>query len=725
MPYREVDGTVRSIRYRISMDGDRFRWKTGSKPLLYGLWRLDRDLDHVVLVEGESDCHTLWSHGINAVGLPGASSYSDDRDSPHLESFSSIYIVIEPGASGEAMLQGIARSRIRERVRLVRLGELKDPSALHVDDPAQFPPRWEQALQASVSWTEHAAIDEGDRRQVAWRRCEDLVRRPRILDDVYDIIRKRGFVGEERAVKLIYLALTSRVLDRPVSVGVKGPSSAGKSHLVDRTLDLFPPEAYHTLTAMSERSLAYGDEPLKHRFLVFAEAEGMMGDISSYLIRSLLSEGKLRYETVEKTPEGLRVRVIEREGPTGLIVTTTRLGLHPENETRMLSVNVTDTPKQTKDILRVLARGPTHVDLDEAHALQEWIGLGPDDAVIPYAEILVELIPAIAVRLRRDVKLLLNLIKAHAILHQASRERDAGRVVATLEDYEVPRDLVADLIAQGLEATVSATDRETVEAVERLVEGLEDVTYKAVGQKLGIDKSAASRRCKKVMSLGYVQNLEDRKGKPAKLALGDPMPEDQQVLPQVEDLRAATESGCTVDLDSEGHTPSSHIPSPTETTVEPPIPDIRDPLPQDFDRSGQSMRVHAHELGEDVMVVADNAKPPDTNLVVYRAAELPRIASLTAEKVKAAHAVKKAFDGELIEPIDGVEIPASLLLPGAAVEYNTAIVDAVDGGELEAICEKLNDAYKAGELNDRSLKLLTDAVSKRAKELEDAADIEP
>jgi hypothetical protein len=62
----------------------------------------------------------------------------------------------------------------------------------------------------------------------------------------------------------------------------------------------------------------------------------MASDFATYLIRSLLSEGRLRYETVEKNKEGLVPRLIEREGPTGLIVTTTSLRLHPENETRML-----------------------------------------------------------------------------------------------------------------------------------------------------------------------------------------------------------------------------------------------------------------------------------------------------------------------------------------------------------------------------------------------------
>ena len=114
---------------------------------------------------------------------------------------------------------------------------------------------------------------------------------------------------------------------RPVSVVVKGPSSGGKSFIVERVLSFFPESAYYALTAMSEKSLVYDDEPLEHRFLVVYEAAGMNGDLTSYFMRSLLSEGRLRYTTIEKTQEGLRPRLIEREGPTGLIVTTTAIRL--------------------------------------------------------------------------------------------------------------------------------------------------------------------------------------------------------------------------------------------------------------------------------------------------------------------------------------------------------------------------------------------------------------
>ena len=80
---------------------------------------------------------------------------------------------------------------------------------------------------------------------------------------------------------------------------------------------------------MSEHALAYSEEPLAHKVLVLYEAIALRNEFVAYLVRSLLSEGRVRYETVEKTKEGLRARLIEREGPTGLLVTTTAIRLHP------------------------------------------------------------------------------------------------------------------------------------------------------------------------------------------------------------------------------------------------------------------------------------------------------------------------------------------------------------------------------------------------------------
>ena len=67
IPYLNRDGSEGPVRYRLRLDkgpeGDgRFRWKKGSHPILYGLWKLDAwkkaGVHSLMLVEGESDCHT-------------------------------------------------------------------------------------------------------------------------------------------------------------------------------------------------------------------------------------------------------------------------------------------------------------------------------------------------------------------------------------------------------------------------------------------------------------------------------------------------------------------------------------------------------------------------------------------------------------------------------------------------------------------------------------------
>ncbi len=551
IPYLAQDGQELAVRFRIGLSGeDRFRWKSGSRPALYGLNRLDRSKGYVVLVEGESDAHTLWHAGFPALGLPGASSWREERDAPALDDIPVVYVVVEPDRGGDAVERWLSTSRIRDRVRLLDLGEFKDPSALHLDNPSQFPERFREAIRKAVPWAEHEARGSEVRRREAWSACRELAESRDILTEFASDLARTGVVGEERTAKILFLAVVSRFFSRPVSCVVKGPSSGGKSFVTERVIRFFPTSAYVTRSAWSEHSLAYGEESLKHRVLVLFEAAGLGGDFAQYLLRSLLSEGCIHYETVEKTANGMRDRVIYREGPTGLIVTTTRLRLHPENETRLFSLSVTDTAEQTRGVLRALASENTDaVDVNRWHALDRWLETGEHEVVIPFGDALAEKIPAVAVRLRRDFGALLNLIRAHALLHHATRARDErGRVVATAADYSAVRQLVADLFAEGVEQAVSDSIRETVSVVAGLTANSErEASVREVAQKLKLEKSSASRRVSQALDRGFLRNTEERKGRPYRLRLGDPLPDDSPLLPAPEELGC-----CSVAADSEG-----------------------------------------------------------------------------------------------------------------------------------------------------------------------------
>src|SRR5262249_32546319 len=154
------------------------------------------------------------------------------------------------------------------------------------------------------------------------------------------------------------------------------------------------------------------------------------------------------------------------------IITTTATKLHPENETRLLSLAVRDTPQQTTAILQALARGSEvacAVDYARWKGFQSWLQTGERRVQVPFARRLADMIPPVAVRMRRDFGLLLVLIRAHALLHRELRQRDhQGCIFATIDDYAAVHALVADLFAEGVDATVKRETREVVAAVRAL-----------------------------------------------------------------------------------------------------------------------------------------------------------------------------------------------------------------------------------------------------------------
>jgi hypothetical protein len=568
IPYRGVDGRELAARYRLALKGkDRFKWTTGSKTDLYGLDRLADARKGptglptnttwrpwIIVVEGESDCHTLWHHNQAAVGLPGAATFKPEW-AAHFEGIGDIYVIVEADTGGSALLKALAQlpKPFRDRISLVRLKDVKDPSALHLDSGDDFDRRWELALDNAESWAAYEARQREAVASEAWEQCEPLAMQPDILSALDRSLDRCGLAGERRVAKLLYLAVTSRLLDWPVSIVVKGPSSGGKSFVVKEVLKHYPPEVYYELTSMSDHALACGEEDLVHRMLVIYEAEGFSSENASRLIRSLLSESRIRYETVMKTAEGLKGVLIDREGPTGLLTTTTAASLHPENETRMLSLLVTDTKDQTRRVMQSLARqaeapgessGLTDEDLKPWHSHQQYLAATPDTVAIPYAPILADLIPPVAVRLRRDLTTLFGLIKSHALLHKATRDRHAdGHVMATVMDYAVVRELVGGFLETTVETTVPETTREVVQAVKSLLGDRPSesrwVMAAAVATRLKLDKSATSRRIKGALGKGYLVNNEVRKGRPMQLVMGDPLPEDQTLLPSPEALLKA------------------------------------------------------------------------------------------------------------------------------------------------------------------------------------------
>jgi hypothetical protein len=552
--YRDGEGIERGARLCIGVhesDLPIYRWPKNVRPTLYGEDNLQRakQLGYIAVFDNEADAIVSRYRDIPAVAVLGVSSWQESW-AEGLEPIPVVYVVITRSIIA-SVYDWATQSVIRTQIILVRIPSDLTAAQLNRRYPERYLQMWQRAVERARPIDQIEKHVNEHRAKESLSRCENLAQDPNILARFLTSFQGRGVVGQEREALLLFLVLTSRVLPRPASAVLKGPSSAGKSNLVDNVLAFFPPSAFYALTAQSEKAIVYGTESLVHRILVVYEAHGIGKEIGSYFIRSLLSENRISYEVTEKDPKTgqYQTRRIERPGPTGLITTTTEVSLHPENETRLLSLTLDDSAEQTRRVMQSIARrqNQSDEDLSEWHALQEWLDLNEGEISVPYAATLADAIPPLAVRLRRDFPMLLTLIRSHALLHQATRQRDEkGQIIATLEDYGAVRVLLEDILAEGLGSTVAPIVRDTVEAVKRLksTNHIGGVTNKEIAAELGLDESAVSRRVKQAIEGGYLSNAAP-KGFPAQIVLAEPMPgKNVVVLPTVNEIRERLH-GCT------------------------------------------------------------------------------------------------------------------------------------------------------------------------------------
>jgi hypothetical protein len=372
--------------------------------------------------------------------------------------------------------------------------------------------------------------------------------------------------GEETNAQLLYLIGTSRLFEKCMHAAIKGPSSGGKSEIRKAVLRFFPPESVISFTSLTEKALLYVAAGFEHKILSMAEAQRHEElQFQDYLLRELLSEGKLRHLAPVKKGDKIETVTVEKQGPCSFMVTTTATKLNPENETRMLSLEVDVSEVQTKRVLHQVAlieglnRRVDDIDFQAWHDFQRWLEAGECDVVVPFAKVLVKMIKGTwVVRWRRDIGQLLRGIKTHALLHRQHRERNSkGAIVATIqEDYAIVRDLMDDIMATTAELKVREPVIKTVEVVKRLqsrehadderswavreAAGLGGVPTTEVSKELNVDNASAWRLLKQAQEAGFLVNLEPRRGRPGRYQTTQMLPPtDTDNLPEPEELERA------------------------------------------------------------------------------------------------------------------------------------------------------------------------------------------
>ena len=288
----------------------------------------------------------------------------------------------------------------------------------------------------------------------------------RLLFKVKEALRKQQVVGEDINKILVYLIFTSRIMPQPISAIVKGLSSSGKTHLMKKTMTLFPPEGVFMIQEATAKAFYYlGENDLMHKMIVIGEMHGT--EDSEYSIREAqdgIGEGDLIIMTVQKDSDtNEMVTVTKRvKGPCGFITSTTNPEINPENETRNFSIFVQVSPEKVQETAVVLeeqylgtAAGLSKEEIILFHNAQRCLEKGLR-VRIPYVKSILDAFPSSPIRVMRDRVRFLTILETIAIFHQFQSGRkiidtDEGRfVIANLCDYNIARILLNEILVETL-----------------------------------------------------------------------------------------------------------------------------------------------------------------------------------------------------------------------------------------------------------------------------------
>lgn len=371
-------------------------------------------------------------------------------------------------------------------------------------------------------------------------------------------LKEMGVVGEVNLRLALYAVGTSRKLDSPVSGIVLGPSSTGKSYVIEQCARLIPPEDILNATDLTPNALYYGPEDrLVHTLVVAGERSRLKEDERAEATRALreMLSGQVLHKVVpHRTESGQMVtETITRHGPIAFVESTTLTKFFNEDHNRVLPMAADESPEQTRRILEHAARRAAGEPPDltsviqRHHALQRL--LRRVKVRVPFAEYIAAAMPASRPEARRAIGHTLAVIRSVALLHQRQRHCVSGSlkhgavIDATLEDYEVARALLVGPMGQLLGSDLTPA---VANFGRRVVARHRGSTFTAAQASTADDTiknhDVASRYLKALVADGVIE-VEDlgRGGRPSVFRVCGEVPELGAIwLPTLDVLRKAT-----------------------------------------------------------------------------------------------------------------------------------------------------------------------------------------
>jgi len=317
-------------------------------------------------------------------------------------------------------------------------------------------------------------------------KAEKILRDPELVLHIVKALRELGLVGETRNALTTFFDILSTKTGWPINRRWSGRSGMGKTTIIMKVAELFPPEMLKIYTGASKKTLWYDPEAvevdestrevsLEGKALILLEESESKEFLDE--VKPLLSHDRrdLEYAFVEKFGGVNVTRKVRVHGWPAYIGLTTKTDLSEEQQTRALL----GTPDYGRDKYRAVIATDAEKgaapwlfgETDLPEVIQEAIRrLKPYKVWIPWLHILAALFPYEEPRTMRDWRFLRSFLESITILYQYQVPHVKIRGEEYLAAPLTVLELAAEIGKAGFEETISKLPRDVKEFARYLAE---------------------------------------------------------------------------------------------------------------------------------------------------------------------------------------------------------------------------------------------------------------
>jgi len=274
----------------------------------------------------------------------------------------------------------------------------------------------------------------------------EILKNPNLFNLITEKEFDKKITGEYNSRKAIFLSLCSiwvKNIQIPLNNFVSSESSAGKSYVCEKILDIFPKELYEKRSKITPEAFTYwhtNEDGWNWDGKICYLEDITQGVLDSPTFKIMCSEGSIA--TIVKNQKAIDLIV---NGKPCILVTTARTNPTTELLNRFSITQLDESSKQTEDVTYNQALEIKNKEYDKKFTTALRL-LKRKNVSVPFG---IEIHNYITkhyswndIRMRRDFSRLRDLIKCSAILHQYQREEKEGEIIANKQDYEIARGVV-------------------------------------------------------------------------------------------------------------------------------------------------------------------------------------------------------------------------------------------------------------------------------------------